>query len=73
MMKILVVTNPEATDSIHCYSAKMTGDTIWDVEQAFENLGIEVPVSDVEDIAHELSHGRNQWWNETYCFDMIYV
>lgn len=72
-MKILVVTNPEAVDSIHVYSAKCSMNLKNDVYAALYalDLGSGLPVLD--DIANELEHGRNYWLNETFCFDLICV
>lgn len=73
-MKILIVTNPETCgDTIHVYTARCTDSMLFDVETAFEELGIEVPTSTVEEISNEMLHGRNYWFNETYCFEVIPV
>lgn len=72
-MKILIVTNPEAGNPIHRYAAKCTDDMLFDVETAFEELEIKVSEEIVEEIAQQLLHNRNYWYNETYCFEVICV
>ena len=71
MMKILVVTNPEAVDSIHVYSAKCSQNLRNDVLAALVELKLRTDL--VDSITNELEHGRNYWLNEIYCFDLICV
>ena len=71
MMKILVVTNPEAVDSIHVYSAKCSQNLRNDVLAACVELKLRTDL--VDRIVNELEHGRNYWLNELYCFDLICV
>lgn len=71
-MNILIVTDPE-NNPIHRYAAKCTDDMFFDVETAFEELGIKTSEDLVEKIAQELLHHRNFWYNETYCFEVITV
>ena len=71
MMKILVVTNPEAVDSIHVYSAKCSQNLRNDVLAALVELKLRTDL--VDRIVNELEHGRNYWLNEIYCFDLICV
>lgn len=77
-MDILIVTNPEAIESIHVYSAKCSQNLRNDVRAAL----IELDLCDepgtyvdgvIDEITNELEHGRNYWFNETYCFEMIPV
>ena len=70
-MKILVVTNPEAVDSIHVYSAKCSQNLRNDVLAALVELKLRVDL--IDHITNELEHGRNYWLNEIYCFDLICV
>lgn len=70
---ILVVTNPENTDPIHCYAAWCTDDRKNDVKSAFEDLGFDMDDKLIEEIAQELLHHRNYWHHETYCFETIVV
>ena len=70
-MKILVVTNPEAVDSIHVYSAKCSQNLRNDVLAALVELKLRVDL--IDRITNELEHGRNYWLNEIYCFDLICV
>ena len=77
-MNILIVTNPEAIGSIHVYSAKCSQNLRNDVIAALVELDLRVePSTDVDvvidEITNELEHGRNYWFNETYCFEMIPV
>lgn len=77
-MDILIVTNPEINDPIHCYTAKCTDDMFFDVKTAFEELDIKVSENVIiteliEEIAQELICGRNYWFNETYCFEVVTV
>lgn len=77
-MNILVVTNPEAVESIHVYSAKCSQNLRNDVLAAFIELGLHVePGMDagavIDEITKELEHGRNYWFNEIYCFEVIPV
>lgn len=70
---ILVVTNPENNDTIHCYAAWCTNDRKNDVKSAFECLEFEIDDELIEEIAQELLHHRNYWYNEIYCFEVITV
>ena len=70
-MKILVITNPEAVDSIHVYSAKCSQNLRNDVLAALVELKLRVDL--IDRITNELEHGRNYWLNETFCFDIICV
>lgn len=72
-MDILIVTNPENNDPIHIYAAKCTDDRLFDVETAFEELGIKVSEDLVEEIAQRLLRGHNYWLNETCCFEVEHV
>ena len=77
-MNILIVTNPEAIESIHVYSARCSQNLRNDVIAALVELDLRVePGEDVDvvidEITNELEHGRNYWFNETYCFEMIPV
>lgn len=78
-MKILIVTNPETcSDTIHVYSAKCSQKLRNDVVDALVELDLRVePGTDVEavidEITNELLHGRNYWFNETYCFETIVI
>ena len=77
-MDILIVTNPEAIGSIHVYSAKCSQNLRNDVHAALIELdlcdehGTDVDVV-IDEITNELEHGRNYWFNETYCFEVIPV
>lgn len=71
MMNVLVVTNPEAVDSIHVYSTKCSQNLRNDVLAACVELKLRTDL--VDRIVNELEHGRNYWLNEIYCFDLICV
>ena len=71
MMKILVVTNPEAVNSIHVYSAKCSQNLRNAVLAACVELKLRTDL--VDRIVNELEHGRNYWLNEVYCFDLICI
>lgn len=71
MMNVLVVTNLEAVDSIHVYSAKCSQNLRNDVLAALVELKLRTDL--VDSITNELEHGRNYWLNEIYCFDLICV
>lgn len=70
-MKILIVTFPEAGNLIHPYAKVIKNDLIEEVEEAFEELDIHVEPEVVEEIAIELEHGRNFWYDEKICFEIV--
>lgn len=72
-MNILIVTNPEAVESIHVYSAKCSLNLKNDVYAALYALDLGSGIAVLDDIVNELEHGRNYWLNETFCFEMIPV
>lgn len=72
-MNILIVTNPEAVESIHVYSAKCSLNLKNDVYAALYELNLGGGIAVLDDIVNELEHGRNYWLNETYCFEVIPV
>lgn len=72
-MKILIVTDPGANDSIHVYRAKCSLNLRNDVYAALYELDLESGLCVLDDIVKALDNECNYWLNETYCFEVISV
>lgn len=71
-----IVIEPTNTDNVVVWTDTLTNDeyAIFEaVEAFFEELDIPVSTDVVEDATYLLEHGRNYWFDETYCFAVIEI
>lgn len=70
---ILTVVDPEAVGRIHVYAAKVRSDLAESVEDACDKIGLVFTDDDVDDIVYDLKRGRNSWFDERYCFEIVEI